>query len=221
VKRGSGPPEPQVMATGEVAREINEGKFVRVSGKLVTGMLGRSFSIDDGTGELEIFDLGLTFSADSTWRSLAFADQVTVTGVVSQSDGDIPYLSGYSLVPRSPIFGDVEKPQCNPGGSASAVLHLSSHIFSPTDGEKLQITYNGPHSSRIRLRIYDAYGRCVANLDDRASLCGESEMLWDGRDEVMEQLPSGLYHVVVTAIGDDTGKQSQATAPVVVGRRLR
>jgi hypothetical protein len=37
----------------------------------------------------------------------------------------------------------------------------------------------------------------------------------------MDELPSGLYHVVVTAIDRDTGKQSQATAPVVVGRRLR
>lgn len=221
VRRGAGIPEPQVMATGEIAREANEGKFVRVTGKLTTGMLGRSFSMDDGTGELEIFDLGLTFSADSTWRSLAFGDEVTVAGVISQSDGDVPYLSGYSLIPRSPIFGDVVKPQCNPGGSASAALHLASHIFSPSDGEKLKMTYDGPHGSRIRLRIYDSYGRCVANLDDRTSLCGETELLWDGRDEVMSLLPSGLYHVVVTAIDDATGEQSQVTAPVVVARRLR
>jgi hypothetical protein len=220
-KRGDAIPEPLVMATGEVGREINEGKFVRVTGKLITAMLGRSFSIDDGTGELEIFDLGPNFAADPTWRSLAFGDVVTVTGIVSQSDADRPYLSGYSLIPRSPIFGDVKAPECNPGGSASALVSLSKNIFSPTDGEKITITYNSPHGARIRLRVFDAYGRCVANLDDRASLCGESGFLWDGRDEVMEQLPSGLYQVVVTAIDPETGKQSQAMSPVVIGRRLR
>ena len=221
VRRGAGAPEPLLMATGEVAREANEGKFVRVSGKLVTAMLGRSFSIDDGTGELEIFDLGLTFAADSLWRSLAFGDQVTVTGVVSQSDGDLPYLSGYSLIPRSPALGDVEVAQCIPGGSASVVLTLSTNVFSPTDGEKVRITYNSLHGARVRLRVYDACGRCVANLDDKASLCGATELVWDGRDEVMEQLPLGLYHIVVTSVEDGTGKESQVSAPLVVGRRLR
>jgi len=221
VKRGSAPPEPLVMATGEVGREINEGKFVRVTGKLVTGMLGRSFSIDDGTGELEIFDLGPNFAADATWRGLGFGDVVTVTGIVSQSDADSPFLSGYSLIPRSPIFEDVKTPTCDPGGSTGARVKLSNSVFSPTDGEKITITYDSPHGARIRLRVFDAYGRCVANLDDRTSLCGESGILWDGRDEIQEQLPSGLYHVVVTAIEPETGKQTQATLPVVIGRRLR
>lgn len=221
VKRGSAPPEPLVMATGEVGREINEGKFVRVTGKLVTGMLGRSFSIDDGSGELEIFDLGPNFAADATWRGLAFGDEVTVTGVVSQSDADSPYLGGYSLIPRSPVFEDVKIPACDPGGSAGALVRLSKNVFSPTDGEKITIAYDGPHAARIRLRVFDAYGRCVANLDDKTSLCGESGVLWDGRDEVQEQLPSGLYHVVVTAIEPGTGNQTQVSLPVVIGRRLR
>ncbi|HVP58912.1 MAG TPA: hypothetical protein VMU02_12525, partial [bacterium] len=192
VKRGTTVAEPVVMATGEVGREINEGKFIRVTGKLVTGMLGRSFSVDDGTGTLEIFDLGQNFSSDPLWQSLRYGEEVTVTGVVSQSDADAPYLSGYSLVPRSPALGDVQPVQCIPGGSEKAVLHLSKNIFSPTDGEKIRITYNCPNGARLRLRIYDVCGRCVANLDDRTSLCGETEFLWDGRDEVMQQLPSGV-----------------------------
>jgi hypothetical protein len=221
VKPGSGPPDPVFMATGEVGEESNEGKFVKVIGNLVTGQLGRSFSIDDGTGVLEIFDLAQNFSADPTWRSLRFGEEVTVTGVVSQSDSDSPFLSGYSLIPRSPALGDVEPTECDPGGSENAVLHLSNGIFSPTDGEKIRITYNCPHGARLRLRIFDVYGRCVANLDDRTSLCGETETMWDGRDEVMEVLPSGVYHVVVTATEAETGRETQTTLPVVIGRRLR
>ena len=221
VRRGNAIPEPVEMSTGQVGQESNEGKFVRITANLASGVLGRSFIVDDGTGELEIFDLGRTFTADSTWRGLTFGDQVTVTGIVSQSDPDIPFLSDYSLIPRSPRFGDVTTPLCIPGGSAGAALSLSGSVFSPLDEEKITIIYNSPHGTRMRLRIYDVYGRCVANLDDRISVCGESQIAWDGRNEVLEELPAGLYHVVVTAVNAGTGQETQETVPVVIGRRLR
>jgi len=221
VKRGNTIPQPVAMSTGQVGQEANEGKFVRVTAKLVTGVLGRSFSVDDGTGTLEIFDLSQNFAADSTWKGLAYGEEVAVTGVVSQSVAGPPYFGGYSLIPRSPAFGDVQVTRCIPGGSKSAYLKLSGRIFSPREGEKLTITYNSPHGSRLRLRIFDVYGRCVANLDDRISVCGESGILWDGRNEVREELPSGLYQVAVTAIDTETGKETQEAVPVVIGRRLR
>jgi hypothetical protein len=82
------------------------------------------------------------------------------------------------------------------------------------------ITYDGPHNGRLRLRVFDVYGRSVATLDDRVSLCGESEIIWDGRNELMEMLPAGLYHLMVTAT-DSRSEDTQEMAPVVIGRRLK
>ncbi len=218
---GLGVAEPDSMATGLAGSEWNEGKLVRVSGRLVSPVVGTSFIVDDGSGGIEVYDRGENFVGDSTWLNLRYGDEVTVTGIVSQSDPDMPYLSGYSILPRSPAFGDVAPKRCIPGGSSRAVLKVSEKIFAPDAGEKVTITYNGPHHGRISLRIFDAYGRCVATLDDRVSMCGEARVVWDGRDEVSRQLPVGLYLIVVTAHDPQTGSESKQTVPIVIGRRLK
>lgn len=220
-RRGSGPPDPVIVSTGQAAREASEGKLVRVTGTLVTALLGTSFTMDDGSGEIEVYDFGGAFASDSTWRALEFGNEVTVTGVVSQADPSLPYLSDYRINPRHPSYGDVRTPQCIPGGSPRAYLDLGGSIFSPEFGEKITLTYNGPNGARLRLRIFDASGRCVANLIDAIFFCGETQLDWDGRNEVKEALPSGLYHVVVTATDPESGGESQQILPLVIGRRLK
>jgi uncharacterized protein YdeI (BOF family) len=224
LKKGTGPVEPEVMTTGAAAQESSEGKLVRVTGNLDSSVSGRSFEINDGSGMIEIYDFGQHFASDLVWKDLEYGDQVTVTGVVSQSDGDSPYLSGYSINPRHPQFGDLKVPQCIPGDAARAWLQVgrdSTYIFSPEHGEEMTIAYDCPNGARLRLRVFDCYGRCVANLDDRISVCGRTEIGWDGRDELKQQLPAGLYHIVVTATDAATGVESQETLPVVIGRRLK
>lgn len=215
------PPEPVVVSTGQAARESSEGKLVRVTGTLVTALLGTSFTMDDGTGSIQVYDFGGAFASDTTWRDLEFGDEVTVTGVVSQADPSLPYLSDYRINPRHPRYGDLVTPQCIPGGSEKAYLALGGAIFSPEFGEQMTISYNGPNGARLRLRIYDAGGRCVATLADDVFLCGETQLVWDGRNEIRELLPSGLYHVVVTSTDPQSGGQSQQVLPLVIGRRLK
>jgi uncharacterized protein YdeI (BOF family) len=222
IKAGDALPEPALMSTGEAAREESEGKLVRVKARLVTPVLGREFVINDGTGEIEVYDFGENFIQDSTWLSLEYGDEATVTGIVSQSDPDQPYLSTYTILPRSPHppYQDVTVRECVPSGRTEALLRVSKSIFCPESGEKVTITYDGPHNGRLRLRVFDVYGRSVATLDDRVSLCGESEIIWDGRNELMEMLPAGLYHLMVTAT-DSRSEDTQEMAPVVIGRRLK
>ena len=223
VRPGDSVPEPEVMFTGQVGREENEGKLVRVKGNLVSFVSGTRFRVDDGTGDIEVYDFGGNFAGDSTWLNLSFGDEVTVTGVVSQSDRTLPYFSDYRIFPRrpGPPYEDIMPKRCIPGGSPRAFLRVSDPIFCPRMGEKVTITYNGPHVGRLRLRIFDVYGRCVATLDDRTSLCGETEVLWDGRNELMEELPMGLYHITVNATDPETSAETQESVPVVVGRNLR
>jgi len=225
VGKGDGtPPEPVFMATGDVGHESNEGKLVRVHGIVASAFVGRDFLVDDGTGIIEIFDLAENFhTSDPIWQSLTYGDEVTVTGLVSQSDPEMPYLSDYSIIPRSPNppYEDVKKKECIPGGVPEAELKVSHAIFAPSIGETVTIEYNGPDGGRMRLRIFDAKGRLAATLFDGMSVCGEQKIVWDGRNEVWESLAVGMYLMTLTCEDQETGTESMVTVPIVIGRELR
>jgi hypothetical protein len=217
------PPEPVFMSTGSVGHESNEGKLVSVKAIVVSAFVGRDFEIDDGTGIIEVFDLAENFQSDPVWQSLSYGDEVTVTGLVSQSDPEIPYLSDYSIIPRSPNqpYEDVKKKECIPGGVPAAQLDVSHSIFAPSIGEKVVIKYNGPDGGRMRLRVFDAKGRLAATLFDGRSVCGEQTLDWDGRNEVWESLAVGMYLMTLTCEDPETGNESMETVPIVIGRELR
>jgi hypothetical protein len=217
-------PEPVLMSTGSVGHESNEGKLVVVQAVVVSPFVGRGFEVDDGTGIIEIFDLAENFhTSDPVWQNLSYGDEVVITGIVSQSDPEVPYLSDYSIIPRSPDppYEDVKKKECIPGGSPAAELTVSSSIFAPSIGETVTIEYNCPHEGRMRVRIFDGRGRLAATLFDGLSVCGERLIVWDGRNEVNESLSVGLYLVTLTCEDPETGNESMETVPVVIGRELR
>ncbi len=225
--------EPVVMTTGEVGREEHEGKLVRVTGSVVGKEPPDRVTLDDGSGRIEVYDFAEVFHGDSTWQSLGWGDEVTITGIVNQYDPSMPYLSDYQIWPRGsgPPYDDLLVPRCIPDTVTSvAVLEILDEndeevaIFCPEcpgADSRVRIRYNGPHAARVQLRIYDGYGREVATLSDYYILCGTKVYEWDGRNELNERLPVGLYHVVVTATGPGAGEDSQTMAPIVIGRRLK
>ena len=225
--------EPVDMRTGDVGQEENEGKLVRVTGKIVGVAPPEEIVLNDGSGTISIYDFYGVLSGDPIWDNLIWGDVVTISGIVTQYDGSIPYLSGYQIWPRSPNppFDDISIPQCIPDTTiAEAYLEILDAadnkvgVFCPScpgsDG-LVRIKYNGPNESRLRLRVFDCYGREVATLDDYYVRCGAIVYEWDGRDEISERLPMGLYHVVVTSTDPVSGDRSQASAPIVIGRRLK
>ena len=225
--------EPVAMRTGEVGREENEGKLVAVTGRVVGKAPPEEITLDDGSGRIAIYDFGDVFQRDSTWLSLQWGDDVTISGVVTQYDPSIPYLSNYQIWPRGagPPFEDLAIPLCIPdtliSKAALRILDVNGEetgIFCPecqTPGDRVFIHFNAPHGWRTELRVFDCYGREVATLEDYYILCGARVYEWDGRSELFERLPMGLYHVVVTASDPASGDGSQTTAPVVIGRRLK
>jgi hypothetical protein len=225
--------EPIDFHTGEVGREEHEGKLVRVTGKVVGKEPPDGVTLDDGSGRIEIYDFGEVFQGDSTWQGLGWGDEVTITGIVNQYDPSSPYLSDYQIWPRGadPPFSDIVVPQCIPDTLASkAVLEILDANYDeiaifcpdcPGADSRVMILFNGPHSSRVTLQVFDAYGREVATLRDYYMRCGARIYEWDGRNELNERLPMGLYHVVVTATLRGTAEDSRTTAPIVIGRRLK
>jgi hypothetical protein len=233
VRHSDSIPEPRLMTTGMVGREKHEGMLVRVKGRIVGKEGLESIVVDDGTGPIEIYDRAGTFTTDPGWQELFFGDEVTATGVVSQYDPTAPYFSDNSIWPRSPNppYDDVVGPRCIPDTVTSRiVLEITdadgnrANIFCPEcprPYNKVLIRFNGPHGGRARLRIFDISGRCVATLEDHVTLCGEANFEWDGRNELLERLPIGLYHIVATAKHPVTGVETEEIVPIVIGRRLK
>jgi hypothetical protein len=163
-------PEPEVMLTGEVGKEENEGRLVRVSGKLVGKEGAREITVDDGSGPIIVWDQSTLFGNDPTWSDLFFGDEVNVTGIVSQRDPTAPSLQEYRIWPRSPEppFEDVAVPQCIPDPTVSgAVLEITggdgmpAGIFCPECPEphnRVFINFSGPHEGRTQLRVYYVSG---------------------------------------------------------------
>ena len=61
------------------------------------------------------------------------------------------------------------------------------------------ITYSLPDPCGVRLEVYDARGRSVKVLVDRAQSPGDYSVNWDGRDSRGSMSPSGVYFYRLTA----------------------
>jgi hypothetical protein len=61
------------------------------------------------------------------------------------------------------------------------------------------ITYYLPDPGRVRLEVFDARGRSVKVLVDKAQPAGDHSVNWDGRDSRGSMSPSGVYFYRLTA----------------------
>ncbi len=81
------------------------------------------------------------------------------------------------------------------GGSAGTIgskAALEVNYPNPFNPSTL-IRFELPHSSGVRLSIYDILGRCVRNLVDGHRSAGMHAVVWDGTDNLGQKVPSGVY----------------------------
>jgi len=55
--------------------------------------------------------------------------------------------------------------------------------------------------AHVTLSVYDAAGRRVALLLDDTQSAGERQVVWDGRDEALREVPSGVYFARLVVAG--------------------
>jgi hypothetical protein len=114
--------------------------------------------------------------------------------------------------------GSVSPDGCTPGRvnsiHLSAVpshgrLTLSPNPFSPDgDGrnDRCVLRFELPVArATARVTVFDVAGRPRAVLMDHAAVASEGQLLWDGRGDDGELLPSGLYVVHLEAINSRAG----------------
>jgi len=74
--------------------------------------------------------------------------------------------------------------------------------FNPTT----TLRYRLPTDAAVSLEILDARGRRVRSLlESTSQTAGAHELLWNGRDEAGQPLPSGLYQARLRAGGEEAG----------------
>ncbi len=212
LSRGYPEPEPLVLRTAEVSREIHEGRLVETEGAVVRADSVASFYIDDGSGGIQVYQNYTPI--DFTKYELGM--YVRVRGVVLQYDYTAPFLEGYELVPR--YVSDIEVIE---GAFPSKVdLDVDARVFCPSCGEDaFPITFGGPKLSGVVLRIFDAGGREIVTLYDGSSV-GTVTVYWDGRDRWGDSVPSGLYICYLECVAVGTSRRMTDSAPIVVGREL-
>ena len=105
-------------------------------------------------------------------------------------------------------------------GVEKATLTVPPHPFAPDLGERLKIKYTAPANNDMVLKLFDLAGRVVVTLFDGLSSGGWETRTWDGRNELFERVPIGVYILYLQATDRKTGETTTAKAPVVVATRL-
>jgi len=112
------------------------------------------------------------------------------------------------LVPGSRLFFR----GFNPGPGLE--LAVPRRPFVPHLDGQMEIRYVAPQGRNVLLRVFDVEGRELFVLADEVAPAGGLRTIhWDGRDDLRQRLPAGVYilHLEIPGTGDET------TAPLVVG----
>jgi flagellar hook assembly protein FlgD len=110
-------------------------------------------------------------------------------------------------------------------GLDKALLSVEPKVFVPNrqsynDTEGFLIGFNVPTNSRVILRLYDIDGRMIRTLIDEEQYAGPGQITWNGRDELREVVPIGVYICYLEATDRNKGKTTTDQAPIVVGTPL-
>ncbi|MBN2089412.1 T9SS type A sorting domain-containing protein [candidate division KSB1 bacterium] len=186
------------IATNSPTAEGYEAMLVEVSNMVVTNSFPDApsnfgeFVVDDGTGEIRVNDLSITFDGN-TDSSFVVNDSVkTVRGILSFD------FYNYKIEPRN--LADVVR---KPTGIADASMSISSyHLaqnFPNPFNPRTMIYYQLAQDSPVKLLIYNIKGQQIKKLVDNHQLAGRHSIEWNGTDEANLQVASGVYFMHLIA----------------------
>jgi hypothetical protein len=205
-------PDPAILKTGDVGREINEGRLVQTEGAIISTS-DFDFFIDDGTGGIQVYQNYLPID----FTRFEVGMYARVKGVILQYDYTRPFFESYELVPR--YDSDIEI--IEGAFPEESMLDVDARVFCPSCGEDgFSIRFGGESLSDVVLRLFDGAGRDVRTLYSGTSL-GDSEIIWDGRDDDGKFVSPGLYICFLEVTESVTGRRTTESVPIVVGIELK
>jgi len=129
-------------------------------------------------------DTSMYIDADFDWSHSYY---YKISGVDNQDN-----MSDYSEQ-LGVIFTGMED-NFDPNLPRSSVLYQNyPNPFNQNTVIKYYLPDIGYQPAEVKLEIYDILGRAVRTLVDDHQYPGEYSVSWDGRDERMDDLPSGVY----------------------------
>ncbi|MFC1714214.1 two-component regulator propeller domain-containing protein [Candidatus Poribacteria bacterium] len=82
-------------------------------------------------------------------------------------------------------------------------------VFSPKQGESATVVFSMDQETSVTLRIYNIDGRLMKSLiSDETMSVGRQAVVWDGRDESNQEVPSGLYLIALSNGGSSMKKKT-------------
>ncbi|MDP8220148.1 MAG: FlgD immunoglobulin-like domain containing protein [Candidatus Stygibacter frigidus] len=131
--------------------------------------------------ELEYMNEGLGCQQinNITWNPL-----INCLNRIACTDEGLYMITGYET--------DISPDQITP---SNIIAHNFPNPFNP----ETRISFALPYSTDISLEIYNAKGEKVNSLFRGFLASGENSLLWNGRNDHGDQLPSGIYHYKITA----------------------
>jgi len=152
-------------------------------------------------------------------------------GIIAISRLNAPEIGEISTfriktAPQGQPLKEIEdSPRVTVEGLNKALLSVAPKVFVPNrqaynDEEGFLIEFNVPTNSAVVLRLYDIDGRMVRTLIDEDQYAGPGQVTWNGRDELREVVPIGVYICYLEATDREKGKTTADQAPIVVGTPL-
>lgn len=183
---------------------------VSADGKLIVGY--NAFSGQDGTGFLwtaatGMIDVvpfltqrGVTLPPNFDVRSLTAVSDDGTTIVGLGQDTFHPYRTRTFVIQLSQ---PVDAPVLADASTSSSALHF----FPNPARQATDVTLELPRGGDVRLEIFDVSGRLVRRLVDGEVPSGQRVTRWDGRDASGVPVSSGVYHVRLSADGNQATKK--------------
>jgi hypothetical protein len=187
---------PEYFQSVSTEGNLPEGRrFIDQSAQPTTHYWYAIVAVNDGSQNWAEPEQKLESSRWWTW--LGYSEAGLTTGAVLTAEG----------VPACPIVAiSGEHP-------TRFALHSNApNPFNPATTLRFSIA----DADHVRLVIYDAVGRHVRTIVDRAVPAGEHEIMWDGADATGRRLGSGVYVYRLTATGSDGTVQTATRRMLLV-----
>lgn len=127
--------------------------------------------------------------AGVTRREVDSGAKVTVTGFPIETLADDTFLSDLVAFSIRQTEAALSR-HTDPGSPAT--FDVKGAYPNPFNGT-VRVTIELPRPGHLDAEVFDARGRSVRLLANRAYPAGRVELIWDGRDNSLAPLPSGVY----------------------------
>jgi hypothetical protein len=97
-----------------------------------------------------------------------------------------------------------------PGYHRVSGPHLGQNVPNPL-GRRTSIVYEVPSTGQVNLRIYDASGRLVKNINAGKVEAGSHTAVWHRDDDRGSQVPAGTYFYVLETDGKELTRKALVT----------